>query len=231
MAVVNDMTKTERLLQLLQILRSYRHPVTAQRLSERLGVSIRTLYRDIATLQRQGAEIMGEAGIGYILKPSFFLPPLMFSQTEIEALLLGAQWVAQFGDAPLSQGSETALAKITAVLPARIKHAMNSYTLRVGPSASESMRTEDLTRLRDAIAHERKILLFYDAEPGSIVWPFTIGYFTTSRILVGWSEHSNQYKHYETDKIISFEILDHRYPRSKNSLFLEWQDKQFKTIS
>lgn len=106
------MNKTERLLNLLQILRSYRYAVSGERLAERLGVSIRTLYRDIAALQAMGAEIEGEAGVGYILKPTFFLPPLMFTQTELQALLLGTQWVSQYGDAPLSEGAKNALNKI-----------------------------------------------------------------------------------------------------------------------
>src|SRR3989338_2462102 len=111
------MNRTERLLNLLQILRSYSYPVSGQRLAERLNISIRTLYRDIATLQAQGAEIEGEVGIGYILKPTFFLPPLMLTQTEMQALLLGTQWVSQFGDAPLSKAATEALNKIVDVLP------------------------------------------------------------------------------------------------------------------
>src|SRR3990167_3945965 len=111
------MNRTERLLNLLQILRSYRYPVNGQRLAERLNISIRTLYRDIATLQAQGAEIEGEVGIGYVLKPTFFLPPLMFTQTEMESLLLGTRWVIQFGDEALSKSATEALNKILDVLP------------------------------------------------------------------------------------------------------------------
>ena len=133
------MTRTERLLTLLQVFRTYRNPVSGQRLAERLDISLRTLYRDIATLQAQGAEIEGEAGIGYILKPSFFLPPLMFSQIEIEALLLGTQWVSQYGDAPLSKAATDALSKITDVLPKNIKNGMNTFALRVGPPMHDSL--------------------------------------------------------------------------------------------
>lgn len=153
------MTRTERLLTLLQVLRSYRYPVSGQRLAERLNISLRTLYRDIATLQSQGAEIVGEAGVGYILKSSFFLPPLMFSQAEIEALLLGTQWVSQYGDAPLAKAAAEALSKVTAVLPIKIKNGMNSFALRVGPPMQEILAKEDLTILRDAIRNQKKIYL------------------------------------------------------------------------
>ncbi len=87
------MSRTQRLLDLMQILRRHRYPVAGHSLAEELGISMRTLYRDIATLQQQGADIVGEVGIGYVLRPGFMLPPLMFSQTEIEALVLGMRWV------------------------------------------------------------------------------------------------------------------------------------------
>ncbi|KAJ34485.1 hypothetical protein BW45_03595, partial [Agrobacterium tumefaciens] len=88
------MSRSQRLLDLLQILRSHRMPVSGAALAAKTGVSLRTLYRDIATLQAQGADIEGEAGVGYVLRPGFLLPPLMFSQHEIEALVLGSRWVA-----------------------------------------------------------------------------------------------------------------------------------------
>lgn len=229
------MTRTERLLTLLQVLRTYRYPVSGQKLAERLDISVRTLYRDISTLQAQGAEIEGEAGIGYILKPSFFLPPLMFSQTEIEALLLGTQWVSQYGDAPLSKAATDALSKITDVLPKNIKNGMNTFALRVGPPMQESLAKENLTVLREAIRNQKKICLNYQSQEGKrsqrIVWPFTIGYFTDGRILVGWCENENDYRHFNTSEIISVEILNDLYPRSRDSLFREWQALQLVKLS
>lgn len=223
------MNRTERLLELLQILRGYRNPVTAARLAARMGVSVRTLYRDIATLQAQGAEIEGEAGIGYILKPSYFLPPLMLTQTEIQALILGTQWVSQYGDAPLSKAAKESLHKISAVLPSQLKLTMNAFTLRVGPPASEALKNEDLSLLRQAISNQQKINITYDGEH-RIVWPFTIGYFSSGRVLVAWCESKNDYCHFETNKIISLTCMDERYPRSKDSLFHEWQEIQLRAM-
>jgi predicted DNA-binding transcriptional regulator YafY len=91
------MSRTQRLLDLIQILRRHRHPAAANKLAEELGVSLRTIYRDIETLKGQGAHIDGEPGVGYILRPGFMLPPLMFSEEEIEALVLG------FDGSPRSQ--------------------------------------------------------------------------------------------------------------------------------
>lgn len=228
------MNKTERLLNLLQILRSYHYAVSGERLADRLGVSIRTLYRDIASLQAMGAEIEGEAGIGYVLKPTFFIPPLMFTQNEVQALLLGTQWVSQYGDAPLSEGAKNALNKIFDVLPASIKNDNNTFALRVGPPASETLAKEDLSIIRDAIAKQNKIKLVYKSQDGKetqlMIWPFTIGYFTDGRILVGWCEKENNYHHFKTNRIISLKILDEHYSRSKDSLFREWQTMQLKNL-
>ena len=104
------MTRSERLLSLLQALRRHKRPVSGARLAEELGISIRTLYRDIASLQAQGASIEGEPGVGYILRPGFMLPPLMFSQTELEALMLGFRWVSKFADGPMTKAASDALA-------------------------------------------------------------------------------------------------------------------------
>src|SRR5207244_7114832 len=109
--------RAERLLALIQVLRRHRNPVSGQTLSDELGVSLRTVYRDIQTLIGQGAAIDGEAGVGYVLRPGFVLPPLMFSDEEIEALVLGSRWVAQRTDQPLARAAANAIAKIAAVLP------------------------------------------------------------------------------------------------------------------
>ena len=126
------MSRAARLLDLMQTLRRRRVPVGGQALAAELGVSIRTLYRDIATLQAQGAEIEGEPGIGYVLKPGFTLPPLMFSVDEIEAVVLGARWVAaQSDDRRLGEAARNAVAKIAAVLPKDLRDAADAETLLV----------------------------------------------------------------------------------------------------
>src|SRR5271166_5644528 len=111
------MSRAERLLDLMQNLRRRRRPVAGSALAEELGVSLRTLYRDVAALQAQGAEIEGEAGFGYVLKPGFTLPPLMFTVDEVEALALGARWVETRADAGLARSARDALGKLGAVLP------------------------------------------------------------------------------------------------------------------
>ena len=101
------MSRAQRLLDLIQALRRHRFPVTGAALAGELGISLRTLYRDIETLKAQGAHIDGEPGVGYILRPGFMLPPLMFSEEEIEALVLGGRWVAERTDEPLGRAANS----------------------------------------------------------------------------------------------------------------------------
>jgi predicted DNA-binding transcriptional regulator YafY len=130
------MARSERLLTLLQTLRRYRRPVSGALLAAETGISLRTLYRDIASLQSQGAMIEGEAGVGYVLKPGFMLPPMMFSQDEIEALVLGSRWVARAAEPRLAAAGADAMAKIAAVLPDDMREEVDSATLLVGPRRS-----------------------------------------------------------------------------------------------
>lgn len=224
------MTRTERLLNLLQVLRSYRYPVSGQKLAERLNISIRTLYRDIATLQAQGAEVKGEAGVGYLLRPGYFIPPLMFSEVEIEALMLGILWVSTFGDRSLSGAANMALTKIREVLPSNIRNGMGAVPLRVGPPPSGDLKEEDLSEIREAIRCEQKLKIVYRSKNGTqterIIWPFAIGYFPEGRILVGWCEKRHGYRHFRTDGIsTSFKLKD-RYPSRRETLFQDWQSSQ-----
>ena len=156
------MSRAERLLNLIEILRRHRAPVSGARLAEELGVSLRSLYRDIATLQGQGATIEGEAGVGYVLKPGFMLPPLMFSEGEIEAIVLGSRWVAQRGDGELSRAARSALAKILAVLPAgcseRGRRLDADRRAGQGRSPRASARSRPFARRS---ARERKLSIAY----------------------------------------------------------------------
>lgn len=233
-SIIRFMNRTERLLTLLQVLRRHRRPVRGQKLADELNISIRSLYRDIATLQSQGADIEGVPGVGYILRPGFFIPPLMFSQTEMEALMLGILWVSTFADRPLAKAASDALSKIKEVLPSNIKNGMGAVPLRVGPPKSSKFQNEDLSILRDAIRRECKIDIIYRSKDGQqsqlVIWPFAIGYFTDGRILAGWCEKQQDYRHFRTDGILSLTILNERYPRRHESLFREWYATQMNKI-
>ncbi len=138
------MSRAQRLLDLIQALRGYRRPVSGATLAETLGISLRTVYRDIETLKAQGAHIDGEPGVGYVLRPGFMLPPLMFSEEEIEAIVLGSRWVADRADAALGAAARNAVAKIAAVLPQDLKISLDTSSLLVGPGSAVAASDAEL---------------------------------------------------------------------------------------
>ena len=150
------MSRAERLLRLMQTLRRHRYPVRGAELAEDAGISLRTLYRDIAALQKQGAHIDGSPGVGYLLRPGFMLPPLMLTQEEIEALVLGSRWVLRNGDPDLHAAAANLLAKVDAVLPVELRRAMEASSLLVGPAREAPMRARELAVVRKAIRAESK---------------------------------------------------------------------------
>jgi len=227
---MKSVAKAERLLSLLQTLRRHRYPVTGNRLSAELGISLRTLYRDIASLTARGAHIDGSPGIGYLLRPGFLLPPLMLTQEEIEALVLGARWVSRHADPSLQEAAMDLLAKVEAVLPAGLRQEMASSSLFVGPSQDAHMRDRELALIRKAIRTESKLTICYldsaNEETRRTVWPFALGYFDRSLILVAWCELRQDYRHFRSDRIRKFTTLPESYPRSRRSLLQEWQTQQ-----
>ena len=220
------MSRATRLLDLLQALRRHRRPVTAASLAAETGVSRRTIYRDIASLQAQGATIAGEAGIGYVLQPGLLLPPLMFSPDEIDAVLLGLRLVADRADPGLGRAADNAAAKITAVLPADRRDAAETTVLMAGPAAPVSDQI-DVGPLRAAIRAERKITLSYcDGEGAAterVVWPIALSMFNIVRVLIGWCELRQDFRHFRTDRIVAASVQEARIPRRRAALLREWR--------
>jgi predicted DNA-binding transcriptional regulator YafY len=224
------MSRTKRLLDLLQVLRRHRYPVTGAALAEELGVSIRTLYRDIATLQAQGARIDGASGLGYVLRPGFVLPPLMFSEEEVEALVLGSRWVADRADARLAIAARDALAKIAAVLPAEFRNDLETSALLVGPGAPIAAGDAELLTIRRAIRSERKLAITYldlkERSSARTIWPFALAFFDRARVVVAWCEMRQAFRHFRTDRITALTAADERYPRRRQALMKEWREVQ-----
>lgn len=224
------MSRAERLLQLTQILRRHHYPVTGSKLAHELGISLRTLYRDIASLQSQGARIDGEAGIGYVLRPGYMLPPLMLSPEEIEAIDLGSRWVADRADTKLAEAARNALAKIAAVLPPELKHDLDTSALLVGPGDPVTAGDQEVAQLRAAIRGERKVEISYrdgnDRESTRTIWPFALGFFERVRVVVAWCELRQEIRHFRTDRILRLIVADARYPRRRHALLKEWRQRE-----
>lgn len=220
------MSRTSRLFLLLDALRGHRRPVTAAVLAERLGVSERTIYRDLQALAGLGAPVQGEAGVGYLLRPGAFLPPLMFNADELEALVLGARWVRQQGDPGLAAAAGSALAKIATASPDDLRDSLAATSLYV-PPAAVAVQEAFLGPAREAIRRGCKLRLQYADQDGResarVVWPFALAFFEGRRVLAAWCELRGANRHFRIDRVLAAEELDERYPARRFELLATWR--------
>ncbi len=221
------MGRSTRLLSLLQSLRGRRHPVTAAALARELEVSERTIYRDLSTLASQGAPIQGEAGIGYVLRPGLFLPPLMLTEDEAEAVILGLRYVDQRGDEVLRQAAGHARAKITAILSREMQAATDVPLSSPGPDGRGfPQNTVPLALLRTAIRAQQRLAITYvdqhDRRSERVVWPILLGFMDNARVMTGWCELREAFRFFRTDRILSAEPRE-RYPSRRPDLFRAFQ--------
>ncbi|PTQ74551.1 helix-turn-helix transcriptional regulator [Celeribacter persicus] len=203
------MAKSDRLFRLMHLLRSLHPPVTAGDLAQELGVSQRTLYRDIDALRACGARIEGEAGFGYTLTEDYALPPQSLTQIEIEALVLGLSEVRLRGDPALSQAARDALAKITASLPeekrAQIEHSVGL----VHRYLPQKQYVADLSLIRQACWEERALRLFYRDRQGREtrreIWPLAIVYLDEELMLLAHCRLRGAFRQFLVGSILSLE--------------------------
>ncbi|MDI2589946.1 YafY family protein [Pseudomonas sp. 681] len=224
------MSRTTRLLTLLQVLRGKSRPVTAATLASELEISERTLYRDIAELTALGAPIHGEAGVGYVLRSGLFLPPLMLSADETEAIVLGLRYVDQRGDEFLSKAAANALAKISAVLDPAAQEALRNPTVLPGPAGyGYPQNAVELNVFRDAIRHQAKLHIDY-ADANQVpsqrrIWPLALGFLNEVRIIVAWCELRSAYRTFRTDRILAVGEQGERYPGRRSDLLRTWYQR------
>jgi predicted DNA-binding transcriptional regulator YafY len=220
------MSKSQRLFDLMQILRRHRHPVSGRNLAAEAGVSLRTIYRDIADLQALGAQIEGEPGFGYVLQPGFLLPPLMFSEQEIQALALGAQWVSHHTDDEFALAARNALAKIGAVLPSELQHKIDDNAFHVGRRPKQP-ETVDLRIVRQAMRDQHKLSILYRDPKGAkttrTIWPIGVAFFDSRRILAGWCEMRKDFRSFRADRIERIKLKTERYPGRRRDLVKQWR--------
>ena len=223
-------SRAARLLQLLEHLRTYRHPVAGAQLAQAQGVSLRTLYRDIATLREQGAQIEGDPGVGYVLRPGFTLPPLMFSADELEALVLGARWVASHAaDPELARAAHGVMNRIGNVLPPALRLAVETSGLFV-PPPHDCYRLAPapwLPTLRRAIRDEHVLQLDYRDEAGHVtqrrIWPFAMAFFDQARLIAAWCELRQDFRHFRADRVVDLADSGTRYPERRHALIRRWR--------
>ncbi|RMH87885.1 YafY family transcriptional regulator [Lysobacter pythonis] len=224
-----DVRAAARLLHLLDRLRRARTAVIGDALSAGLGISLRTRYRDIASLRAQGAEIEGDPGIGYRLRAGFLPPPLMFDRDELEALVLGARWVrSQRADMALADAAGRALARVSSVLPEHLRLDVDTSGLFV-PAWRENETPETwLPALRHAIREERKLRMRYIDAAGAasrrIVWPFAMAFFDpVTRMFATWCELRGDFRHFRADRVEALHDTGERYPQRRHALIRRWR--------
>ncbi len=221
------MGRTQRLLTLMDALRRHRRPVTAAALADELSVSVRTIYRDVQSLVGLGAPIDGEAGLGYLLRGGFFLPPLMFDEDEIEALVLGARWVERQSDSALADAARNALAKIASAAPKDLRDVMAETGLWAARNWNQPKASVDLKPIREAIRREHKLELAYVDGGGKAsertIWPIGLAFYEGHETVAAWCELREGFRHFRTDRIGTLTPTGERYPRRRAVLVKEWR--------
>lgn len=221
------MRRADRLFQIIQVLRRSRNPLTADAIALELETSKRTIYRDIATLMGQRVPIRGEAGMGYILEKGFDLPPLMLTPDEIEAAVLGAQWVVGNADVVLARAAEDLMSKIADTVPERLRPFVLEPASRTRPHWRNEPDRIDMARTRSQIHEGKKITLCYRDEQGRdserTIWPIAIGYHEAVRILAAWCELRKDFRSFRTDRVIDAQYHDERYPERRDALRAKWR--------
>lgn len=224
------MRRADRLLQIVQALRRHRGPVTAQALADELEVSRRTIYRDVADLQASRVPIEGEAGVGYVLRPGYDLPPLMFTVEEVEAISLGARLARDRGeaggDADLARAADDVLAKVAAVLPPPLAQALERSALLVpSRAADEAAFGPNMAVLRRGVRDRASLRIGYVDAAGTVtdrvVWPLALLFYSHVTLLGAWCELRKDHRFFRTDRINGLEATGNRFDARNGALLDE----------
>ncbi|MCV0428480.1 MAG: YafY family transcriptional regulator [Roseibium sp.] len=222
------MRRTERLFQIIQILRANRSPVTGRELADELEISLRTLYRDMAELIAQRVPVTGEAGTGYVLDDGYDMPPLMLTADELEAAALGAEWVAAQSDPSLARAARDLVAKLTEAIPQELRPVILDAGSRSIATGSQTQDQFDGAALRRAIRDRMKLQLSYQDQRGGVssrmIWPLLIAYLDSVRYIVAWCEARQDYRHFRTDRVLTLEVLEEKYPGRRALLIKGWEE-------
>ncbi len=220
------MRRADRLFDIIQTLRTAAHPVTAAMLAEKLEVTVRTIYRDVAALQASRVPIEGAAGLGYVLRRGFDLPPLMFTIEEIDAIAVGVRLLRRLRDPKLQSAAESVLGKLTVVVPQDLGSHLASAPYYVSDGSAPEATGVDLSQVRGAIHDTRKLAISYVDEEGRrtdrTIWPLAMAYYVDVTLLGAWCELRKDFRHFRVDRISASRLLDELFPQENGTLIAEW---------
>lgn len=208
------MRRADRLFQIVHFLR-VRRLTTAHWLAERLAVSERTIYRDIQDLSLSGVPVEGEAGVGYVLRQGYQVPPLMFTPGEIEALVVGARMVRAWAGSGLAREAEEALQKIEAVLPERLKKELEAPRMFAPDFHTDQMLGGRLDALREAAREKQIVHMQYTRADGEHserdVRPLGLFFWGHVWSMAGWCELRGDFRNFRIDRIRQMEVTARRF--------------------
>src|SRR6516164_7312643 len=223
------MRRADRLFDIIQALRTAKKPMTAAMIAERLEVTVRTIYRDIATLQARRVPIEGAPGLGYVLRRGFDLPPLMFTSEEIEAIVVGMRLLRRTGDVGLQDAAVGVLSKIEVVLPVALRSHLATPTTFVSGRGAPTPEVADLSMIRSAIRDEHKLRIDYVDQHGQLssrtIWPFAVAYYVEATLINAWCELRDDFRHFRADRVRGLTVLEEEFPVPGRTLMAGWLER------
>jgi predicted DNA-binding transcriptional regulator YafY len=220
------MRRADRLFDVIQLLRTAKRPMTAAALAEALEVTVRTIYRDVATLQSRRVPIEGAPGLGYVLRKGFDLPPLMFTVDEIEAIAVGAKLVRRLRDPELQQAAGRVLDKVTLVLPESLRGHVAGAPFFVSGGDAAAPRGVAAGQLRAAIRDRRKIRIAYVDEKGRrtrrTIWPLAMAYYVDASLIGAWCELRRDLRNFRIERIAASRVLAAQFRDQDGVLLSRW---------
>jgi predicted DNA-binding transcriptional regulator YafY len=226
LSVASRMRRADRLFDIIQRLRTARGPMTAAAIAAELEVTPRTVYRDIASLQASRVPIEGAAGIGYMLRRGYDLPPLMFSADEVEAVLVGMRLLRRTRDPGLQQAAKSVLSKLAAVLPEPLRGTLDAPPFHVSEGDAREPGAISLAELRVAIREANKLHIAYRDSSGAVsereIRPVALEYYVEVTLVCAWCELRNDYRHFRTDRIVAAKVLPDSFAADRKRLLSGW---------
>jgi predicted DNA-binding transcriptional regulator YafY len=220
------MRRSDRLFDIIQRLRTARAPVTAAVIAAELEVTPRTVYRDIAALQASRVPIEGAAGLGYVLRRGYDLPPLMFTADEVEAVLVGMRLLRRTRDPGLQQAADAVLSKLAAVLPEPLRGTLDTPPFHVSEGDAREPGAISLAELRVAIREANKLRITYRDLGGTaserVIRPVAIEYYVEVTLVCAWCELRNDYRHFRADRIEAAAVLADCFAADRDRLLSGW---------
>lgn len=224
------MNRSTRLFEIIQILRRARGPVTAAAMAAELEVTTRTIYRDVVSLQAMRVPIVGEAGVGYILRPGYDLPPMNFTAEEVEAIVVGLALIGRTGDPGLARAAASVGRKISAMLPDGKTHPVDDPSVFASGWSAVPAGGVDLARVRRAIREEERLAIVYIDEQGArterTILPIALAYFIEAVVIAAWCELRGDFRHFRADRMLECRPDGTRFTGRGAALRSMWRETQ-----